>query len=667
MTFLTTRGMLAKLLATENLVVQHDPSASTAAFNTDTRVLKLPVLKTESEHIYNLFIAHEASHALHTPTDWADHVPSDVPFDFVNVVEDIRIEKLIQETYPGLRVDFSKGYDELDQDNFFGIADKDLSKMSFIDRLNLNAKLGSRALIPFSPEEQTYVKAADDADTFDKVLLVAKMIAAFVKSKKEDKTEEVDSDNEQPNSQKQDGEGNDTTQGNKDNSGENEEQESTEPGESFDQQPDETVSETQRQMDENLKDLADSSDAHRNQIAYVNIPQVKYSELVVDIETYRTGNNGEVDEFLYGKFQDFLSQSKRDVTLMHQRFEMKKSADAFARQQENKTGVLNTNALHAYKISDDIFLRSQVTPDGKNHGMVMFLDWSGSMTDHLISTIKQLIILVQFCRKAQIPFDVYTFTSGHKDEDYVVNNAVHHIFNVVQVLTSTSSKSEIDSDLFHLFANAHFNLYYSSSNMLRNLWLSMGGTPLDNVMLFTPQIIKNFRERTNTQKVSLVFVTDGESSPIQYYGEYKGYNGDIRTTTKTAYYETILIRDGIEIHPIKQPNATGQLSKWLENKIPDCTITNIFLGTLSTSARHTRHNGFIMDESVFRKESGVAVRTKFWPLIVCLNPNSFKDADDEIEIQGGASKAQIRSALKKMLKSKQSSKRILTTLADQFS
>lgn len=666
MTFLTTRGMLAKLLATENLHIQHDAGASTAAFNTDTRVLKLPVLKTESEHVYNLFIAHEASHALHTPADWAEHVPSDVPFDFINVIEDIRIEKLIQETYPGLRVDFAKGYDELDQDDFFGIADKDLSKMSFIDRMNLNAKLGSRALIPFTPEEQPYVVAADEADTFDKVLLVAKMVADFVKAKKQEETEDIDSD--QPSNETQEGEGNESKEGSKDNTGEGEEETPTGGNDTPEQRADESVSETQRQMDENLRDMAESNQDPRKEVVYVNIPQIKYSELVVDIETYRTGNNGEIDPYIMSDFQDFLTQSKRDVNLMHQRFEMRKSADAFARQQENKTGVLNTNALHAYKISDDIFLRSQVTPDGKNHGMVMFLDWSGSMADHLMSTVKQLIILVQFCRKAQIPFDVYTFTTGYRDGyEYVKDNVCHNIFNVVQILSSTSSKREIDSDLFHLYANAYFNVFSRSSTMSANHWLTMGGTPLDNVMIFVPQIVKNFRQRTNAQKVSLVFVTDGESSPLQYYGEYMTYRGEVKPTTKTAYYETILIRDGIETHPIKQPNATGQLSKWLETKIPDCTVTNIYLGTLSASSRHTRNNGITMDEAEFRKESGVALKTKFWPLIVCLNPNSFKDADGEIEVQGGATKAQIRTALKKMLKTKQSSKQILHCLADQFS
>ena len=182
MAFLETRGMLAKLLATENIVVEHDSSARTAAFDTLNRVLKLPVFKTENENVYNMLVGHEVGHALVTPTHWRDDLPSDVPPDFVNVIEDVRIEKFIQSKFPGLRVDFTKGYDELNEQDFFAIRDKDLSKFSLIDRINLHFKLGVRALIPFTEEELVYVNAVDDCDTWQKVILAAKMLSEFVTS-----------------------------------------------------------------------------------------------------------------------------------------------------------------------------------------------------------------------------------------------------------------------------------------------------------------------------------------------------------------------------------------------------------------------------------------------------------------------------------------------------
>ena len=59
----------------------------------------------------------------------------------------MRIEKFIQNKFPGLRVDFSKGYDYLNESNFFAIQGVDVSKMSLIDRINLHFKLGVRALV----------------------------------------------------------------------------------------------------------------------------------------------------------------------------------------------------------------------------------------------------------------------------------------------------------------------------------------------------------------------------------------------------------------------------------------------------------------------------------------------------------------------------------------
>ena len=88
-----------------------------------------------------------------------------------------------RDKFPGLRSDFSKGYDALNKDDFFQILDKDLSKFSLIDRINLHFKLGSRALVPFTEEELTYVKAVDEADTWQKVLLVSQLITDYVNDK----------------------------------------------------------------------------------------------------------------------------------------------------------------------------------------------------------------------------------------------------------------------------------------------------------------------------------------------------------------------------------------------------------------------------------------------------------------------------------------------------
>ena len=53
---------LAKLLATENLIVEHR-KVSTAFFNVEKRVLTLPMWEKASPLVYDLLVGHEVGHA----------------------------------------------------------------------------------------------------------------------------------------------------------------------------------------------------------------------------------------------------------------------------------------------------------------------------------------------------------------------------------------------------------------------------------------------------------------------------------------------------------------------------------------------------------------------------------------------------------------------------
>ena len=112
------KGSLAKLLATENLTVEHC-KCETASFDVKNRVLSLP-LWIASESVYDMLVGHEVGHALFTPADGWESM-TDLPKSYVNILEDVRIEKSMKDKFPGLRKDFFKGYRELNQKDFFGI------------------------------------------------------------------------------------------------------------------------------------------------------------------------------------------------------------------------------------------------------------------------------------------------------------------------------------------------------------------------------------------------------------------------------------------------------------------------------------------------------------------------------------------------------------------
>ena len=451
------KGTLAKLLATENLTVEHR-KVTTASFDVNNRVLILPIWKTASNTVYDLLVGHEVGHALYTPNK-----PHDGDRGFVNVLEDVRIEKLMKRTYPGLRKSFFDGYHELNRDDFFGVNHEDLTKIPFIDRINLWFK--GNANIRFSPEEQVWVDRAAKTETFDEVVQLA--IDLYGRAEKiEDDKEDAESsdtapskgdlgdlrdmdiewdmqpsekgDEQQQQQQQQISMDSDQPQA---PVGTPEANSSIGKQGSEDSDFDETESITQTAFDQALETLIDDN---AKEWKYLTLPEVKVEDYIVPnkeiqddlkehffnprqervvTEEERTqflDHMAQYNEYVVRKYNRFKKSANKEVNYLVKQFEMKKSADQYKRQATSKTGVINTNSLYKYKLTDDIFKRITTVPDGKNHGLVFHIDWSGSMTHVLLDTIKQTFNLVWFCRKAGIPFRVLAFQDvyfrAHSDD-----------------------------------------------------------------------------------------------------------------------------------------------------------------------------------------------------------------------------------------------------------
>ena len=215
------RGSLARCLATENIVVEHR-NVMTAMFDVEKRVLTLPNWKKASDEVYQMLVLHEISHAIWTDNiDWTINYP-EVPKDVVNILEDVRVEKLCKRKYPGSSKHFYNGYNELNADDFFSTKEENLDKLSFIDRINLYYKIGAFHNICFNDEENEYLTRASQTETFDEVLKLAREITEYVKNKKEEQESNVPQLGEHSNSM----EGPSGNEGNQE--GEKVEQESSE-------------------------------------------------------------------------------------------------------------------------------------------------------------------------------------------------------------------------------------------------------------------------------------------------------------------------------------------------------------------------------------------------------------------------------------------------------
>ena len=510
------RNNLAKLLATEDILVQHK-NVPTAYFDTQNRVLGLPIWKDASKDVYDLLVGHEVGHALYTPTTDFKELASTIDPDnvsavrsFINVVEDARIEKKIKRKFPGLRKNFFSGYEELVNQNFFGINGREMDSYSLIDRINLHFKVGSLVEVPFSDEEKTIIGDVDNVETFDGVIDLVKKIYEHVKNEEEE--QDVDSSAEMNDEQ---------SEGSPDSDEFGDESES---GDSDDEYGDEIEgngipqsSETQENFDDRLGETANNNG--NVEWTYANIPSVSPEKFIID---YKVVNAQFAEEYKLHEmtlareeYKLFKRTIGKTVNYLAKGFEMKKSASEYARASISKTGVVDTNKIHSYKFNDDLFRRVTSIPEGKNHGLLMFVDWSGSMSGSIFDTIKQTITLAMFCRRVNIPFEIYTFTDSKVDSDrdysltYNVNDMIYGGFNLRNYLSGRMTRKEFDTGCFNLFYNGYV--------MDKGYWGTfdpLGSTPLNDAIMATFEIYEKFKNENNLEKVNIVYLTDGASNSV---------------------------------------------------------------------------------------------------------------------------------------------------------
>jgi len=558
-------SLLAKLLATENITVQQTPGIKTAMFDLKGRVLMLPIWQGISNDLQDLLIVHETGHALDTPDadtykkayegiaarvfpneKISEQLASTIK-GFLNCVEDARIDKRQKRRYPGSRKNYLIGYRELVERDFFGTAKRDINTMNFIDRLNIYFKGGSiNYKMEFSPEERVFLKRAEGLETFEEVVGLTEEIYIYCKEKLENQQtmeldlieseegEENDSDvddNYDGNFNNDDGESEEPSDENETDSGEGEEKSDALNGEgdiqsnqadvgagAGDFMPENApVSETDETWQKKSQDIVKDENST---YVYVNMPQVNWDKAVHDykkvLEDWHNHEVGrgyitkDVFEFCRKQMTEWKMKEKETISFLVKEFEAKKAAETYARINISKTGVIDTNKLHSYKYNDDIFRRLTNIPKGKNHGFIMFLDWSGSMQWNLKDTMKQLFSLCLFCKQIGVPFEVYAFKDNGCDNPftYIGQENVIGASNLVlrNFLSSRMNIQELNFAMTMLWCAANRN------------WLAtdgMGGTPLNHAIMIAPKLVDDFRAKNKLEIVNTIFLTDGDSNPSE--------------------------------------------------------------------------------------------------------------------------------------------------------
>ena len=608
-----TKSQLAKLIATENITVQQN-NVKTASFDVVNRILTLPIFKTDSKDVTDMLVAHECAHALFTPTNGWKKVSDDEELrSYVNVLEDCRIDKKIQKKYPGVVTNYVNGFEILNRQNFFGLKDKDYdTDLMLIDKVNIFYKSSKKLQFNFSNTDNLWLKQVDSLKSFNDVVKLAKKMLEWQKKeiKKLKKLPDFDNhilvENYDLNNNEND------SQDSKDLDKEGDSEKSNEEGKDKQESPE---GKTESESDQDKPAVGDKSakdedatgggavgsggesqltsitnnwfEGHKEKLLdqtksyyYRSIPEPKLDKVIHSNENFikdmklsfrqdaATARN--YLPYLNKEYKKFTNDSKKTIMYLVKEFEMKKAATAYKRSTTNKTGTIDPLKLHSYKFNDDIFKRLSVSPDAKNHGMMMLLDWSGSMSDTIFKTVQQTIQLVYFCQKTNIPFELYFFSSEmDKDNnvDYRGNKrskgfkykpgdmGVDRI-KLVNVASHKLKKQKLDESLMYLY---HLAMYYDNRYTWRSSFNAqeykpdsvqipgeyyLGSTPLNEALIIMLKLVPLFQKKYSIEKMNLITLTDGggnygcsETMKLNSTGELIGEYPDNRGNTDVFIYK----------------------------------------------------------------------------------------------------------------------------------
>lgn len=585
-----SKSTLGKLLAAENIRIEHRKVRG-PFFDVKERLLVLPIWKGMSADLYDLMIGHEVGHALFTPTDgWLDKVKELDGFKtFLNLVEDARIEKKMKRKYPGLVKPMYNGYTELVERNFFGCTFDEMNQLPFADRLNCYFKLGIRANVSFNEKEQDLVNRIEEAESWDDVMTLAKELYDVSEDERqsmEDAFSDLEGDDyssssspsdssdlsDQELSDMMDNIEDSLNRGNPQSAGTS----SSKPSQNT-RSVQQTANRLRKEgkeelakrleslserMLEKMRDWAENSPSsmtadsiERNSentlidesaypTTYMKWPKLNPKHFVIPHKI--THATMLFEEHILSRrdelYTEYMNTNKNYISYLVKEFELRRNAKQFAKAHVSKTGSLDMNKIWQYKLSEDLFLQNTIVPDGKNHGMLMVMDMSSSMTDNMRGTIEQTIALAMFCRRVNIPFEVYGFVDNsdtadefrmagipesRNDTSYRAMQLMDSTFRLKQFFTHTMSLSEFNSAVKNMLMYAStFKYSYGWYNTGVSNNMALGGTPLNETILVLRYIAEEFRKNTHVEILNTIVLTDGEAS---YGTSYMNEEGKIDT------------------------------------------------------------------------------------------------------------------------------------------
>jgi len=692
-----TQDLLAKLLATENVTVVRS-NVSTASFDIKNRVLTLPTWKDLTPEIEEMLILHEVGHALFTSEEGYSIVYTEKRHlrGYANIIEDVRIEKKMKDRYPGSRKSFNAGYTQLNDRDFFGVKERDLTSLLFIDRINLYYKAGYSCGVNFSQVESVMLEKVNKCIIEKDVIELAEEIYNYCLQDMSDNDEEEykrtktyvsSKSNDFEDSEELDYDSEDS----EDSEDENDFEVDIEPEtiENFDRALDKY-----QDRDSRTYYLDAQFEIHGN-----DDPLVSYKKILIEMrslymEDVEMSSSGITEEGSFPwekrikqRANTFKIESNNIVNYLVKEFEMRKSATAWKRTKISKLGQLDTRKLFAYKLKDDLFKQISRVEEGKKHGMVFLLDWSGSMANYMEETVEQVINLAMFCHKVDIPYQVLAFSDSYlrdKSEVYKINaNGLDKSdsFSLLELFSHKMNSREFNKMCEFLLDKPWLRG--------RNNTFGLNGTPLNHSLIYMVDYIGKFIKINDVEKMNLVILTDGESSGLHHhdyakrdsYGIKSGHINIVENGAMIKINAKTFIRDKVTRKEYKFTEDGGQQTASLLKLIKDryrlrvtaFNITNYGYRSIERFIRYNiesdefrssseRYQLCTNIQSKLRKEKGVVLKEVPGRDETYLILSTNKIVDEDLDgVKSDMSATQISKQLTKMFTTRKTSRVVLNS------
>ena len=289
------------------------------------------------------------------------------------------------------------------------------------------------------------------------------------------------------------------------------------------------------------------------------------------------------------------------------------------------------------------------------------------MGNCMLDTIKQLFNLIWFCNKCNIPFDVYAFTNSWCDVD---DEPKEHLwednkfiisgdFRLMNLFTSRCKKKQLEKTMKSVFRMVYSFRHYTEYAYPREF--SLSGTPLNESIIALHKIIPAFKKMHGLQKTHCFILTDGEANPLMVGTSNEKYahkgckhvHGDksYLRNRKTGY----VYKFDYEYY-----RFTQVLLEDLKQENKDVNFIGIRICAPREMNEFIRRYMFYTEkmEKQVKKDKYCDIQHSGYTSLFAIQSAALNN-DADFEVEEGASKAKIKSAFVKNLKTKSLNKKVL--------